>query len=83
VEVEMASTSHYTYSPLPLPPSANSKYFSELGRKVDGYNPEDVTPEQLAEIVDMLYKVCSSGTMGVELICADGSTPYYCSRIST
>jgi hypothetical protein len=51
------STAHYTYSPLPLPASANPKYFTDLGRKVEGFKPDAVTPEQMGEIVEMLYKV--------------------------
>jgi len=53
----MASTSHYTYSPIPLPSSANPKYFTELGRRVDGFDASTVSQEQMVEIIDMLYKV--------------------------
>lgn len=54
----MAATSHYTYSHIPLPPSANPKYFFDLGRRVEGFDASTVTEEQMAEIIDMLYKVC-------------------------
>lgn len=54
----MASTSHYSYSALSLPHSANPKYFDALGRRVEGFDASVVSEEQMAEIIDMLYKVC-------------------------
>jgi hypothetical protein len=53
----MAAT--LSYHPLPLPPSANPAYFQTLGRRVEGFNPDNVTPEQMEEIKQQLYKVCS------------------------
>ena len=50
------ATTAFTYSPLPLPASANPKYFKNLGRRVEGFNPDTVTPEQMDEIIEMLYK---------------------------
>lgn len=53
----MASTNQFTYAPIPLPPSANPKYFTDLGRRVEGFDPSTVSDDQMAEIVDQLYKV--------------------------
>jgi hypothetical protein len=51
----MATT--LSYHPLPLPPSANPKYFETLGRRVEGFDPANVSPEQMEEIKANLYKV--------------------------
>jgi hypothetical protein len=75
----MASSSTLTYSPIPLPPSANPQYFQELGRKVEGFNPEDVSSEQMAEIVDMLYRVNLAPDPPYDANVVD-STRSYCSR---
>ena len=53
----MTTTAAFTYSPLPLPPSANPAYFHDLGRTVEGFDPETVSEEQMDEIIDMLYRV--------------------------
>jgi len=45
---------------LPLPPSANPKYFAEFGREVKGVNPAELTPDQFKEIEQLLYKVFSN-----------------------
>lgn len=50
-------TTAFTYHPLPLPSTANPVYFKDLGRRVEGFNPETVTPEQMEEIKDKLYAV--------------------------
>ncbi|WVW86554.1 hypothetical protein I302_108604 [Kwoniella bestiolae CBS 10118] len=50
------TTSSLTFSPIPLPPSANPKYFSDFGRKVDGFDPSQMTPSQKDEIINNLYK---------------------------
>ena len=47
----------FQYHPLPLPSTANPAYFKELGRRVEGFDPETVTSEQMAEIKDKLYAV--------------------------
>ncbi|CAD6587475.1 MAG: hypothetical protein TREMPRED_004764 [Tremellales sp. Tagirdzhanova-0007] len=52
----MTSTLHYAYTPLPLPSSANPKYFSELGRRVEGFDPSNLSEKQMAEIINMLYR---------------------------
>jgi hypothetical protein len=44
---------------LPLPPSANPKYFADFGREVTGVNPAELTPEQFKEIEQLLYKAFS------------------------
>jgi len=49
-------TTHYTYSPVPLPSTADPKYFADFGRIVEGYDPDNVTKEQMDEIIEMLYK---------------------------
>ena len=69
----MASASHLTYTPIPLPPSANPAYFGELGRQVEGYDPEHVTESQTEEIIEMLYKVrtpSSTCLIAAKLICS-------------
>ena len=53
----MASTSHYAYSPLPLPASANPEYFAEFGRRVEGFDASQISHEQMTEIIERLYKV--------------------------
>lgn len=55
----MAATQSYTYSGLPLPPAADPAAFKDFGRKVDGFNPDTIDEKGMAEIVEMLYKVCS------------------------
>ncbi|WVQ79542.1 hypothetical protein IAT38_001641 [Cryptococcus sp. DSM 104549] len=51
-----AAPSHFTYSSIPVPASANPEFFKDFGRKVDGFDPATVTDDQMQEIVDMLYK---------------------------
>jgi len=55
----MAATQSYTYSGLPLPPAADPAAFKDFGRKVDGFNPDTIDEKGMAEIIEMLYKVCS------------------------
>ncbi|KAK4687520.1 xanthine dioxygenase, partial [Tremellales sp. Uapishka_1] len=50
------ATSHFSYSPIPLPPSADPKYFNDFGRKVDGFDPASMNEAQLEEIIDKLYE---------------------------
>ena len=50
-------TNAYQYSPLPLPPTANPKYFEQLGREVKGFDPGNVSAKQMEELVDQLYRV--------------------------
>ncbi|KAK1923876.1 taurine catabolism dioxygenase [Papiliotrema laurentii] len=45
-----------TFHPIPLPPSANPAYFENVGRRVEGFDPAQMTPEQLKEIQEQLYK---------------------------
>ncbi|ORY35067.1 taurine catabolism dioxygenase [Naematelia encephala] len=52
----MAATTHFKYSPIPPPPTANPTYFAEFGRQVQGFDPSTVSEEQMNEIIDMLYK---------------------------
>ena len=55
-------TSTLTFHPIPIPPSANATYFKDVGKRVEGFDPATVTPEQLKEIQDALYKVSPDGT---------------------
>jgi hypothetical protein len=57
-----AAACHFGYSPIPAPASANLAYFKDFGRRVDGFDPANVTGEQMNEIMDMLYKVRVWGT---------------------
>jgi len=43
-------------APLPLPASADSSRFVDFGRQVIGLHPGKLTPEQLTEIQEALYK---------------------------
>ena len=43
-------------APLPLPASADSSRFTDFGRQVVGLHPGKLTPEQLTEIQEALYK---------------------------
>ena len=43
-------------TPLPLPTSADSSRFTDFGRQVIGLHPGKLTPEQLTEIQEALYK---------------------------
>ena len=54
----MAQTQIYTYSGLPLPPAADPAAFKDFGRKVEGFNPDAIDEKGMAEIIEMLYKVC-------------------------
>lgn len=54
----MAQTQSYTYSGLPLPPAADPAAFKDFGRKVEGFNPDTIDDKGMAEIMEMLYKVC-------------------------
>jgi len=54
----MAQTQSYTYSGLPLPPAADPAAFKDFGRKVEGFNPDSIDEKGMAEIIEMLYKVC-------------------------
>lgn len=45
-------------TPLPLPASADASKFANFGREVVGLHPGKLTPEQLKEVQDALYKVC-------------------------
>jgi len=54
----MAQTQSYTYSGLPLPPAADPAAFKDFGRKVEGFNPDTIDDKGMAEIIEMLYKVC-------------------------
>lgn len=53
----MAATQTYSYSGLPVPPSADPAAFQDFGRKVEGFDPETVNEKGMAEIIEMLYKV--------------------------
>jgi hypothetical protein len=55
----MAQTQSYTYSGLPLPPAADPAAFKDFGRKVEGFNPDKIDEKGMAEIIEMLYKVCT------------------------
>lgn len=44
-------------APLPLPPTADASKFANFGREVKGIHPGKLTPEQLEEIKEALYKV--------------------------
>ena len=44
-------------SPLPLPPSADPSKFTEFGREVRGVDPGNLSPEEFAQVHDLLYKV--------------------------
>jgi hypothetical protein len=46
--------------PLPLPSSADASKFAQMGREVKGLHPGTANEEQLKEIYDLLYKVCTS-----------------------
>ncbi|WVQ74627.1 hypothetical protein IAR50_004228 [Cryptococcus sp. DSM 104548] len=54
--VSTSNPTHFSYKPVPLPPTANPDMFHEFGRQVEGFDPETVTDEQMDEIVDQLYK---------------------------
>jgi hypothetical protein len=43
--------------PLPLPASADASKFGNFGREVKGLHPGKLTPEQLNEVQEALYKV--------------------------
>ncbi|KAJ3572185.1 hypothetical protein NP233_g3260 [Leucocoprinus birnbaumii] len=43
-------------APLPLPPSADASKFANFGREVRGLHPGKLTPEQLKEVQEALYK---------------------------
>jgi len=43
-------------APLPLPASADASKFADFGREVKGLHPGTLTPEQLEEVKDALYK---------------------------
>ncbi|KAL7424820.1 hypothetical protein Q5752_000504 [Cryptotrichosporon argae] len=51
-----AAPRHFTYAPVPPSPQADPKYFQNFGRKVEGFNPDAVTKEQMDEIIEMLYR---------------------------
>lgn len=44
-------------APLPLPASADASKFKDFGREVKGLHPGKLTPEQLQEVQEALYKV--------------------------
>lgn len=50
-------SNHFTYKPIPVPPSVDPTMFKDFGRQVEGFEPDNVTSEQMEEIMDMLYKV--------------------------
>lgn len=54
--IPATGSSAFTYSPIPTPPHADPTHFKDFGRQVKGYDPANVTPEQMQEIVHMLYK---------------------------
>lgn len=49
-------SNHFNYKPIPVPPSADPAMFKDFGRQVEGFEPDNVTSEQMEEIMDMLYK---------------------------
>jgi hypothetical protein len=59
----MAATQTYSYSGLPVPPSADPAAFKDFGRKVEGFNPDTIDDKGMAEIVEMLYKVGPSASV--------------------
>jgi hypothetical protein len=44
-------------APLPLPASADASKFENFGREVLDLHPGKLTPEQLKEVQEALYKV--------------------------
>ena len=50
-------------APLPLPASADSSRFTDFGRQVVGLHPGKLTPEQLTEIQEALYKQDRSSSL--------------------
>ncbi|KAK8849388.1 hypothetical protein IAR55_004720 [Kwoniella newhampshirensis] len=50
------ATTHFTYNPIPLPPSADPVHFKDFGRKVEGFDPAKIDDSQMEEIIEMLYK---------------------------
>jgi hypothetical protein len=44
-------------TPLPLPPTADASKFVDFGKEVKGVDPGNLSPEQLEEIKQLLYKV--------------------------
>ncbi|KAI0066673.1 Clavaminate synthase-like protein [Artomyces pyxidatus] len=43
-------------APLPLPPSADASKFTEFGKEVKGVDPGNLSPKELEEIQQLLYK---------------------------
>ncbi|KAK8861763.1 hypothetical protein IAR55_002586 [Kwoniella newhampshirensis] len=54
--VNVTEPSHFTYKPIPVASNANPLYFEDFGRQVEGFDPSRSTPEQMEEIINMLYK---------------------------
>lgn len=63
----MVSTSRLAFGPLPLPATANAAKLSTFGRLVTGYSPSTVTPQELEEIQENLFKFGILVFRGVEL----------------
>jgi xanthine dioxygenase len=42
--------------PIPLPTSADASMFKQVGREVKGVDPGNMSPEQMKEIEEALYK---------------------------
>jgi hypothetical protein len=55
-----ATPTRLAYSSIPISPSANPTAFDGFGKQVEGFDPADMTEENLKEIMDMLYKVGAS-----------------------
>lgn len=51
------ASNHFKYKPIPFPHSADPAMFKDFGRQVEGFEPDNVTSEQMEEIMDMLYRV--------------------------
>lgn len=48
--------------PLPQPTSANASGLKDFGREVIGLHPGKLTPQQLKEVQEALYKVSCHST---------------------
>lgn len=71
-------------NPLPLPPSADPSKFAEFGREVIGIQPGKLSPEEFAEIENLLYKVRYPSLLSSLVILIEygiASTPH-CSSVT-
>lgn len=81
------ASNHFKYKPIPIPPSADPAKFKDFGRQVEGFEPDNVTSEQMEEIMDMLYRVRATKFVDLHrnqmLISTLYSTPFSYSRTSS